>query len=231
MSEQMDETGGVRGGGGGSGGGRAIESESESAIESASKSRNEIVSASGGGFGDGSSGGRLIRNCYDGVAEPWQVRIVAARARRYGWRGADLDSAVEQVVLALVALRHDSERPDATSPESLVALAADRRLKSIRRGELRARLRVERWWRDSPQGAARHSDARPSELDRLQLAWDVREVVARLRPELRELCELLAQDLSITDVARRLGVSWARARTMVEEVRDEFRRCGVEAAG
>ncbi|HND52882.1 MAG TPA: hypothetical protein PLV92_10815 [Pirellulaceae bacterium] len=134
-------------------------------------------------------------------------------------------------MLALVALRHDSERPDATSPESLVALAADRRLKSIRRGELRARLRVERWWRDSPQGAARHSDARPSELDRLQLAWDVREVVARLRPELRELCELLAQDLSLTDVARRLGVSWARARTMVEEVRDEFRRCGVEAAG
>ena len=170
----------------------------------------------------------MIENRYDGVAEAWQVRIVAARARRQGWRGADLDAAVEQVVLALVTLRHDASRPEATSPESLVALAADRRLKTLRRTELRARLRVERWWHESPTGAARHVTRQPDDFERLQLAWDVRTVVAQLRPEVRAVCELLADELSLAEIARRLKMSWARVQSLCAEARQEFQRRGVE---
>lgn len=65
-----------------------------------------------------------------------------------------------------------------------------------------------------------------SRLDDLELAHDVAAVLAKLPPDLRDLCERL-KDYSVAEVARQLGVPRRTLRDTISRLRRHFEEAGL----
>lgn len=139
-----------------------------------------------------------------------------------------MDDAQQEIAIEVMAFRFRPEKSNGASEATAVTAVIDRRLSMIRRRQRRYRQRFEA--RDHPLMAsgAEEDPAEPPTVARFDLLADIRAILARLRPEDRELCLRLADGMSIDAIAAQLGCGWHTVRRRIDRLRAEFERQGFD---
>ena len=155
---------------------------------------------------------------YEGVVEPWKVRLAISRAKYLGLRGEDLKDALQRVMLELSSFRYDPAKANGADEQSAVLGLLDRRLIQIQRSFLRHQRRYETARLDerpAPGGAD------PG------LCLDVREALGKLSVEERAICEGLVKGLNLQEIAALLGLSWHTTKRLAQGIRALFESRGL----
>lgn len=160
----------------------------------------------------------MFNNAYDGILEPWKVRLICRRARQMGFRGQDLDDAQQQVVLALLDFRFDSAKSNGAKEATALTAVIDRQLALIRRSESRARRRIE---------MAKDSCEESYEATETILVIDVKSAMKSLSNLDQRICRELALGSSINELARTLGIGWHAVQARIESIRQQFQLLGL----
>lgn len=161
----------------------------------------------------------MVTNTYSGLLEDWKVRLIRRRARRRGFRGQDMDDAVQQVVIAFLDFRYDESRSNGASETTVLTAIIDRQLAMIRRGEARERQRIEQ------VATSRDASYEPSNNE--EVVHVVRAAIGQLSSFDRGVCDLLVDGHSTNEVAEEYGISWHTANAAVERIRRHLERSGV----
>lgn len=160
----------------------------------------------------------MSTNNYEGALDSWMVELAKQRARRYGFRGADLDDALQEVALELLAFRYDPAKSNGASAATAVTAVIDNRLAMLCRRETRYQQRLAR---------AQEMDPTESQGNDGDLPLDVQSAVEELTPLQRQICHALSEGYSLNEVAARLGRSWCAVRDEVFRIRRCFELLGL----
>lgn len=162
----------------------------------------------------------MCRNSYEGVLEAWKVDLATRRARQRGWRGHDLDDALQEVIVELLAFRYDPARSNGASEATAVTAVIDNRLAMMCRAEMRYRQR----WTRFQEEAERHAEEKIESTD---LAYKVREALETLSPLQRRISEALGQGQTVSEIAKDLGRSRRAVRDEIFRIRRSFESMGL----
>lgn len=163
----------------------------------------------------------MFNNNYEGVLDLWKIRLIRQRARRQGFRGPELDDAQQVVVLSLLDFTFDQTRSNGACEATVVTAVVDRQLAMIRRGETRARRRVDEL-KESFQEYC--DDVGPA------LSIDVERVVESLSATDQRICRGLSVGQSISQLAQQLGMNWHTVKARIDAIRRRFERQGLTAS-
>jgi len=161
----------------------------------------------------------MVTNTYAGLLEDWKVRLIRRRARRRGFRGQDMDDAIQQVVIAFLDFRYDESRSNGASETTVLTAIIDRQLAMIRRGEARERQRIEQ------VATSRDASYEPTNND--EIVHAVRAAVGQLSSFDRSVCDLLVDGHSTNEIAEEYGVSWHTANAAIERIRRHLELSGL----
>jgi hypothetical protein len=161
----------------------------------------------------------MVKNTYEGLLDDWKVRLIRQRARRRGFRGQDLEEAVQQAALAVCNFRYDEARSNGAAESTVLTAIVDHQLFSIRRSQTRRAQHLERY----SSGSSATYEVTPE----LELSLDVQQVVDSLPPLARRVCLSLCAGASTSAVARELGASWHTIERQAALVRQRFAAAGL----
>jgi DNA-directed RNA polymerase specialized sigma24 family protein len=164
----------------------------------------------------------MRQNKYAGLIEPWKVRLVTNRASRRGYRGADLDEVIQRILIELLDFEFCEQRSNGATEATAITALVDRQLAYYWRGESRYRRHVD--------AATAKTEPTIDYRDTFDEAMDVRDAIDELPEFTRRVCEALSNGLSISETAKRLGVSWHTVGKQVEFLREHFGRLGFAPA-
>lgn len=162
----------------------------------------------------------MKKNVYTGVLEQWQVDLIVGRARRLGFRGPDIEDALQDVAIELMGFRFDPAKANGASEATAMTSFIDFRLSKLRRKERRYREHLERLQQIRPQ--------LPMVVEQGPLALDVREATAVLAPEEQQICRALSEGKQVTEIAETLGRSWFSVYRVIVRIRRRFADRGLE---
>ena len=156
---------------------------------------------------------------YAGVIELWKAEMVIRKAKRLGFKAADLNDAVQQTIIEALSFEYDTEKAKGLSEEEAFGGFARRKLIQYRRC-LKRKTRAENL--DSVPD-------RPDEtLPDLDLALDLQDLVSRLGEREQAVCGLLFQGYNTQEIAKRLGCSWSTVERDVKWLREYFQMKGMD---
>ena len=160
---------------------------------------------------------KCSRTDYEGVLDEWKVQLIVRRAKRMGFRGLDLDDAVQQVVLTLIDFEiPESWLENATEKTTLTAVI-DRRLAMIRRSESRSSKRED--------VVRANRDEACDSIERT-LSIDVTQAMQSLSELDRKICRGLSEGRSVNHLAQQLDMSWHTMKSRIAAIRRHFERRG-----
>jgi DNA-directed RNA polymerase specialized sigma24 family protein len=160
----------------------------------------------------------MVRNTYKGLLEDWKVRLIRQRARRRGFRGQDLEDAVQQAAIAVLGFRYDEAKSNGAAESTVLTAIVDHQLFSMRRSQSRRAHHLEKY----ASGACDEYEVVPG----LELSLDVQQVVDSLPPLARQVCLRLCAGASAGAVARELGTSWHTVKRQAAIIRQRFEAAG-----
>jgi DNA-directed RNA polymerase specialized sigma24 family protein len=170
----------------------------------------------------------MRHNRYDGLLDRWKVRLMAKRASRLGFRPHEIDDAMQELVLDVMAFRYDPAKSNGASEATALTAVIDNRLRTIRRGWRRYQRHVEALRAKLGGDEVRDRWPEPVEDETALLVLDVREALALLSARERRLCRALLAGQTLAEVARRRGCDWhVRARVLAHVCR-RFQALGLE---
>jgi len=153
-------------------------------------------------------------NNYEKLLEPWEQRLISARARRFGFRWDELEDLEQKIVPSLVSA---SFQDDGRSKRvTFLINIIDRQLRRVRRDRRRDIRRVNYEAR-SLEGMSEARLGSADGIDRLCMRLDVDSALSRLSAEDRFICISLRRGESEADIARLLCIS---AQSMSEKMRN-----------
>jgi DNA-directed RNA polymerase specialized sigma24 family protein len=164
---------------------------------------------------------RAAQNKYDGLLEPWKVRLIVSRARRLGFCRHDLEDAQQEVILAVMAFAFDPAKGAAES--TALTAVIDNQLKALRRKAARYDARI-----TSIGDAAALEKACPVYEENLPIRLDLLTVMTRLTSEELDMCLRLIQGQSIGQIARELHRGWHTVNRAIRRIRERFVFMGLE---
>ncbi len=165
-----------------------------------------------------------MRNPYAGLLETWQVDLILRRAKRYGWRGQDLDDAVQMVAIGLLKFRFDPARSNGASQETAVTKVIDHCLTTLRRRENRHQARKDRLRQIALPETIDSDDAH------VDTALDVQQALGDLSPRAQQVCDCLRRGLSIRETCQTLGLSWRAVQRELDVLRQRLTAFGYASA-
>jgi DNA-directed RNA polymerase specialized sigma24 family protein len=165
----------------------------------------------------------MVRNTYKGLLEDWKVRLIRQRARRRGFRGQDLEDAVQQAALAVLGFRYDEAKSNGAAESTVLTAIVDHQLFSLYRSQTRRAHHLEQY----ATGASEEYEVTPG----LELSLDVQQVVDSLPPLARQVCLRLWAGASAAAVARELGTSWHTVQRQAAIIQQRFEAAGLGRAG
>lgn len=177
---------------------------------------------------DYTKGHTMRHNEYDGLLEEWKVRLMVSRARRLGFRPDEIDDAMQDTVLDVLAFRFDPAKANGASEATALTAVIDNRLRMVRRAWRRYQKHVEALRVELGVDEARDRWPEPVEDETALLVLDVREALALLSPKERRLCRALLAGQTRADVARHAGRDWHAAARALVHVRRRFQALGLE---
>ncbi len=166
-----------------------------------------------------------MRNDYGDLVAPWKMDLLAARARRKGFRTDELEDAEQEIVLAMMSFRFEPERSNGATEATALTALIDNQLTFIQRGW--ARLRKHETCYRELLGGMDERTAEDAQLLHSTMASDVRKAVAGLTPREQTACEGLSRDEPRHDIARSLGVSRYEVDRLIDGLRGRFEALGL----
>lgn len=157
----------------------------------------------------------------------WKLDLARYQAYRLGFRGADLDDAVQEVALLLLQFRYDPEQFQDATEQTVVNRVICNRLHSIRRSESRYQGRLQHLQSQLDEDS--EIDESQS-LDHVDACECVAAVVAELSEFDQQVCSLLMDGESLAGIARVTRRNWHTVQNAVDRIRDQFRRSGLGPA-
>lgn len=189
-------------------------------------------------------------NSYDGL-DPFAVRLVRKMGRRLAGRFGLVEDDrhdVEQILMVAVWSSLPRFDPKRGCKEAFVTRVIRNQIRKIIEAQ-RAGCRDYRLLAGSLQDPVdcgsdgnliEHGEALDASLylrltrggrkpeDRTDLALDLGHAIRSLSPELRAICQLLAEGLSDTEVAQRLGISRSTFYKRQERIQQRLAVAGIE---
>lgn len=151
-----------------------------------------------------------------------QYALTKGRAVQRGFRGDDLDDAVQQAMSEIIQFKFDPTRSNGAKESTALTAIIDRQLNKYRRGCGRHRTNLNKL------KLLRTQSPDPRDID---LQMDVRAAIAGLPPQERSICEKLAEGKSIREIAREQRCGWHTANQIVIRIRDHFNALGLRPTG
>lgn len=164
--------------------------------------------------------------------EPWKLDLIRERARRMRFQEADIDDAVQEIAIELLDFHYDPHASHTATEATVLTRLIDNRLRMRRRAESRYLKRLEKL-HDAHRPAIRTTIDEPDERrvpaydENPGAVLDVRGAIASLDAPEREVCQLLGEGHSVSDIARQLGCSQTTVRNHIEKIRQRFTDLGV----
>lgn len=153
------------------------------------------------------------------------AKWIAARARRMGFRGHDIEDVQQQILLVLMDFEFDAEKAHGASIRTAITSVIDRQLRFMRRTRLR--------YSDHVSG----SENLPSDVAdtsygvnasrRISLSEDLATARSKLSPLSQSICDALSEGQSINEIAQAMGISWHTVHKHVGTIRECFASFGL----
>jgi RNA polymerase sigma factor (sigma-70 family) len=153
---------------------------------------------------------------YDGVVERWKVDLIAARARRMGFRADEIPDVQQQIILDVIAFRFDADKSNGARESTALQALIDNHLKNICRASARYQAHLEQLGGERPL---------ESDFESEELAADIRAMMTTLTEREQDVCLALARGESKHEIAERLGCGWHTVDRLVQRIREHFADC------
>ena len=75
----------------------------------------------------------MVGNTYEEVLDDWKVRLISRRAKQRGFRGQDLDDAIQRCAIAVMGFQFDASRSNGATESTVLTAVVDRQLLALRR--------------------------------------------------------------------------------------------------
>ena len=162
-------------------------------------------------------------NCYQGCLDPWKINLALARIKAFGFSRDQWADLLQNLVPEVAGFRFCAERAGGRNEAQILYGLINNRLRSVRRSEQRAQLRMER----HSQRLGLCSETTEDHAlfvteDHHETQIDVREAVAALPPRERQVCELLMRGSSVREIAQEMGLSWHTVDASIQRIRAQF---------
>jgi len=157
---------------------------------------------------------------YGDLVEPWKVKLIVSRARRMGFRGAELADVQQEIVLDLSRFRYDADRSNGAKEATALTALIDNRLKKIRRSDDRYRDHLQRLGEQANLSAEIHIDG--------DAVIDVQCAVSALPRKERAVCRELMCGASKPEIAVTLRCGWHTVERLVRNIRNRFLELGLD---
>jgi len=155
---------------------------------------------------------------YQGVVEDWKADLAISRARRLGFKRQDLEDAVQEIIMAVLAFEFDPEKAGGCSEKQSLCGLIDRRLIDLLRSKRRKTCKVDE------QPVEELVDKKSEDLD---AGVDVRLALERRGETDRDLCKLLSKGRTLNQIAAKLGWSLRYTKNRIAELREYFQQYGL----
>ena len=154
-------------------------------------------------------------NDYADLVEPWKVRLIVERAKRFKIPPQQWPDIQQEIILDIMDFRFDPAKSNGAKLSTLLTAVIDNRLKMI----LRANSRNQN----------RNGEPRSNVFeDTTALELDVRQALASLPPRQKAVCLRLSRGESISRIAQTLGCGRATVRRLRDRLRDQFTDMGLD---
>lgn len=157
-------------------------------------------------------------NTSTGKVEDWKLALIAKRAVKLRFRGADLDDAIQHAVLSLRDFKYDPHNSRRASEPTALSGWIDYVLLPYRRAQKRAKDRCERY-------AALQTTL--VEGKNVELCDDVQNAIKTLPEFGRKVCELICAGLEVRDLPTALNRPMSEVFSAILSVRRHFIELGL----
>ena len=194
-----------------------------------------------------------LGNRYDGI-DPFAVRLIKKRARhlvgRAGFGPSDVPDLEQELVMDLLA-RLPKFQEGRAAREAFIAVAIKHRAATLVEAQLAEKRdyrkvsfsldqestgkdgkkrdgyeRLEHEKTRNPDDGSRRNPRHPDQTEKIALALDLKKVLQKLSPDLRELCDLLLE-LNVSEAAQAAGLSRDTLYRRIKTLRETFESEGL----
>ena len=160
----------------------------------------------------------MRRNKYGRLIEEWEVGMITARAKRYGFREDEIPDLEQQIVPELLKTDFKPGLRGGAEETTFVIGIIDRHLKKILRDRYRnvRRANYEIVPINVEDVVTQHSFFKMRETERLHLRIDLETAMAGLSADEREICKGLMRGETQTNIARSMKKSKAALSEVVK---------------
>lgn len=156
---------------------------------------------------------------YMGLIEPWKIKLIKQRARRYGFRKDEWPDLMQEIVLTLLAFQYDADHRNGADERTAITAVID--------NQLCKRIRTKCCYHRHLQQAAllqKHANATDACLKRL----DIQDAIEALPPRDQQVCQGIASGMSKNQLAKKIGCSWHTIDASFTRIRRHFQSLGLD---
>jgi DNA-directed RNA polymerase specialized sigma24 family protein len=167
---------------------------------------------------------------HDNSIPRWKTDLIQIRARRLGFQTHELEEIQQDLLPNVVDFRFDPSKANGGTERTALTRVIDNLLIKIVRSRGRYQKMV-----NTVAEQAQHDEACREDLAEAPgiTAWDrqhdVADCLQRLDDEDRLVCEALAEGEAVSQIARRLGLSWSAMEAVIARIRQRFTAMGLDA--
>ena len=159
-----------------------------------------------------------------------KLSLIKSRARLMGFRGHDLEDAVQEVMLAVLEFQYDPEMPDGGTETTALTTVIDRRLKLLKRSQRRYAGLIDR---ATQQLAVDHKGLDDGPIiddhsaENLVESAEVASALDGLDAETLQVAVLLMEGETQNAIADQLGMGWQRVARLTGLIRERLEAAGL----
>ena len=166
---------------------------------------------------------RELYQQYVGGMEDWQIKLAIARMMSFRVPQDAWEDTMQELAIVILEFRFDPDKAHAASERTILCRALDNRIRMLARGNARRLAMLDRLGRMTQSVEDTHTP------DDIAAEAEVRQLVAGLTPQQREICRALMNGESVYRLARRTGKHYETVCRHVRRIRQTFADRGIDS--
>jgi len=165
-------------------------------------------------------------NEYEGAIDGWKTNLMRSRAMRMGFRGADLEDALQDLAIEVLGFQFNAERAGGCQESTILTGMIDCRLKDIRRSKKRAGARDE--------AIAKINKLNEVDLEagqRIESEAEINLLSAKMPKFDQAVLKYLKDGKTIEWMCQKLDCRWHTVKSAVNRIRIEMELHGLIPPG
>ncbi len=160
----------------------------------------------------------------------WKTDLIQIRARRLGFQTHELEEIQQDLLPNVVDFRFDPSKANGGTERTALTKIIDNQLIKIVRSRGRYQKMVNTVAEQTQHDKACREDlAEATGITEWDRQHDVADCLQRLDDNDRLVCEALADGEAVSQIARRLGLSWSAMESVIARIRQRFTAMGLDA--